>query len=262
MPHVWWKERVENLIRSNIYLYQFSRYLAGRFLYRIAHEVDFEAFKFLASRNGIFLDVGANDGISALTFRIYNKKTPIVSIEPNPYHRMALERVKRRLHGFDYICIGAGERKDSVILHVPFYKGVALTSFASVHKEAIKKGLLRGMRIKNIDRKVRFKQIKIEIQTLDTFRFNPDFIKIDVEGHEDKVLQGLSETINLEKPTILIECNQDTIDSVVCFLESFEYRKFIYRSEIQEFHYYPEEETRNIFFIHPSRFTDVRCPLG
>lgn len=243
-------------------MYQFSRYLAGRFLYRIAHEVDFEAFKFLTPRNGIFLDVGANDGISALTFRIYNKKTPIVSIEPNPFHKPALERIKRKLRRFDYITIGAGERKSSLMLYVPSYRAVLLTSFASIHKEAIKKALLRGMRIRNIDRKVRFKQIRIEIQTLDTFGFNPDFIKIDVEGYEDKVLQGLRKTINREKPTILVECNQDTIDSVVCFLESFEYRKFIYRSEIQEFHYYREKEARNIFFIHPSRFTDVRCPLG
>jgi len=243
-------------------LYQFSRYLAGRFLYRIAHEVDFEAFKFLTPRNGIFLDVGANDGISSLTFRIYNKKTPIVSIEPNPYHRMALERVKRRLHGFDYICIGAGERKDSVILHVPFYKGVALTSFASVHKDAIKKGLLHGMRIKNIDRKVRFKQIRIEIQTLDTFGFNPDFIKIDVEGYEYKALEGLRETVNHKKPTLLIEYNLDTIDSIISFLDSLEYEKFIYKPQARCFSPYHGQETVNIFFIHPSRFAEVKCPLS
>jgi len=45
-------------------------------------------------------------------------------------------------------------------------------------------------------------------KTLDSFNFEDvDFIKIDVEGHEFKVLKGGIETIKKYKPTIIIEEN-------------------------------------------------------
>ena len=43
-----------------------------------------------ASTARLFLDIGANDGISARSFRLFNKTTPIFSIEPNPCHEAAL----------------------------------------------------------------------------------------------------------------------------------------------------------------------------
>lgn len=46
-------------------------------------------------------------------------------------------------------------------------------------------------------------------KTLDSFNFKDvDFIKIDVEGHEYKVLQGGIETIKKYKPIIVIEENE------------------------------------------------------
>lgn len=48
-------------------------------------------------------------------------------------------------------------------------------------------------------------------KTLDSFNFEDiDFIKIDVEGHEFKVLMGGVETIKKYKPTILVEENEST----------------------------------------------------
>lgn len=47
----------------------------------------------------------------------------------------------------------------------------------------------------------------IEMTTLDSFCFNPDLIKIDVEGFEYFVLQGSIETIKRSKPTVFLEDN-------------------------------------------------------
>jgi len=54
--------------------------------------------------------------------------------------------------------------------------------------------------------------------------FQPDAIKIDVEGHEIKVLKGLSETIHSCSPLIFLEVHPERIpeegDSI-SFLETF-----------------------------------------
>jgi len=48
----------------------------------------------------------------------------------------------------------------------------------------------------------------IPVETLDSFAFdNVDFIKVDVEGYELKVLQGAVQTIDKHKPMIVIEQN-------------------------------------------------------
>ncbi len=41
--------------------------------------------------------------------------------------------------------------------------------------------------------------------------FEPDVIKIDVEGHEMKVFRGLTQTIRRHKPTIFLEVHPSTI---------------------------------------------------
>ena len=66
----------------------------GRLGFMLPLELDFHAFRVLPSTARLFLDIGANDGISARSFRLFNKSTPILSIEPNPCHEAALKRTK------------------------------------------------------------------------------------------------------------------------------------------------------------------------
>ncbi len=49
-------------------------------------------------------------------------------------------------------------------------------------------------------------QENIEVTTLDTFNFSDiSLIKIDVENHENEVLEGAMKTINTNKPIIILE---------------------------------------------------------
>jgi hypothetical protein len=64
-------------------------YGVARFVLRKPHDPDFAVFGLFPERVGPFLDVGANAGMSAMSFRIYNR-SPIISIEPNPYHEADL----------------------------------------------------------------------------------------------------------------------------------------------------------------------------
>lgn len=64
---------------------------------------------------------------------------------------------------------------------------------------------------------------EIQITTLDSFNFNPDFILMDAEGYEHKILIGSSETLNESKPIILFECWNTMQDKMFHYLKSLGY---------------------------------------
>lgn len=53
---------------------------------------------------------------------------------------------------------------------------------------------------------------KTSLVTLDDFHLTPDFIKIDVEGYEPKVLRGAADTIARSRPVMLIEVNSGALE--------------------------------------------------
>jgi hypothetical protein len=82
-------------------------------------------------------------------------------------------------------------------------------------------------------------RIDVEVTTLDAFFAEclrgPDFVKIDVEGHEQEVLRGGLETLRRHHPTLLVECEArhrpgKVANDVFLLLESIGYRgSFFYR---------------------------------
>jgi FkbM family methyltransferase len=141
---------IDQIVTSNIYLYRFVRSLVKQHDIFLPHEPDFEAFRLFVPSCGIFLDVGANDGLSARSFRKFDRTTPIVAIEPNPCHQDALKRCKQRLPAFDYLLIGASESETTMTLFTPIYKGYAMTSYTSFHPEEARRNLATYLRIRDI----------------------------------------------------------------------------------------------------------------
>src|SRR5689334_3352621 len=76
--------------------------LVVEYLLRRPHERDLVGFGRCTDREGLFLDIGANIGRSAMTFRLLRPAAPILSIEPNPLLARDMSLLKRLLPHFDY----------------------------------------------------------------------------------------------------------------------------------------------------------------
>ena len=153
------KKQLEYFIRSNLYLFIFFRFMAGNFLTHLAHESEFKIFSLFDKKENLFLDVGANDGISAKTFRLYNKKSKIISIEINSTNRVKLNALKKKLYNFNYLIFGASNKTHKAKLFQAFYKKFHLSSFDSLSFSEIKNSLEKDL----FDAK-RKKEIKIKGQ--------------------------------------------------------------------------------------------------
>src|SRR3954468_10990200 len=65
--------------------WKFAWEAVHRLPFLLPHDKSYNALKHFiaATPEGLFLDVGANDGISALSFRKFSKDYRILSLEPN-----------------------------------------------------------------------------------------------------------------------------------------------------------------------------------
>lgn len=81
---------------------------------------------------------------------------------------------------------------------------------------------------------------EISLMSLDEFQITPDFIKIDVEGYEPKVLRGAADTIARSRPVMLIEVNSGALeragssrDELLKMISDLEYRAKITDNRIK-----------------------------
>jgi FkbM family methyltransferase len=177
-------------------------------LYRMhrPHEHDFRALPLLKfSNRPLLVDVGGNIGQSVLSLYTVFPAATVVSFEPNPTVCRKLQRLTRKFPQLTVIPQGLSDQTGEAELFVPVYNGNVLTGLASFDYESAKSWL-------SSDRVLRFDPMKLTVASkrlslvrLDDCGLQPDFIKIDVQGLEDRVLAGGLETIRTYRPVIMAE---------------------------------------------------------
>ena len=221
---------IENIIRSNIYLFIFFRFLINKFFSKIIYESDFNILIFLKNtsifKKKTIIDVGANDGISIKIIRKFTNNK-IISFEPNNLNYKKITLLKKKIKNLITYKIGLSNIKHrGVFIYEAYFKKYHLSPFDSLLKINVMKHLKGSLFIKNIVKKITIKKSKIKIDKLDNYMLNPCFIKIDIQGHEYECVKGSIKTIKKSKPIIMIEFDTLIIDKIYKVLRKFGYRKF------------------------------------
>jgi len=154
----------------------------GLFEYRELAFLAHELFPRLP-RGSIALDIGANIGNHACFFANHFKR--VVAFEPNPMAATLL-RLNSRSCRIEVVQKGLSDTR-------------ATLNF-SINRQNIGGSMITDA---NSD-------IEVEVERLDSLAdslslHDVSFVKIDVEGHEDKVLAGASETLSKYSPVIAME---------------------------------------------------------
>ena len=163
-----------------------------------------------------FIDIGANQGIYSLyfasTFKEVNAFEPVKEI--TKFLKYSNKVNIQRHH--EALSNSVGEQ----IIEIPKFKSESLISLSSLSYSG---------ELPTVKRTV-------NILSLDYFGFKDvDLIKIDVEGHEDFVVEGALETIKRCKPFLIIEIElrhrAKDIDFLVERLKNLNYKCFFCRNK-------------------------------
>jgi FkbM family methyltransferase len=207
----YWKFQTRALLTRLGVWQRFERWrLRWRFRRRLAHEPDFVFFRHFDGANSLFVDVGANLGQSALSFRLANRTCPILSFEPNPDMERSLRAVKRFLGaGFDYRLHGLGARKEMKRLYVPTVRGVPFPQCATFRRECLAENAGVRQFLYEWTRTERFDIVEqlLQVVRFDDLSLHPAFVKLDVEGFESEVLAGMGQTLRRCRPLLMTEGN-------------------------------------------------------
>jgi FkbM family methyltransferase len=216
-----------------------------RYLLRRPNEPDFAAFRHFQDRDGVFLDVGANIGQSAMSFRCVHRTAPILSIEANPRLERDLRLVKRFVRRFDYRICAASDEAGPLTLHVPVYRGLTLTGEASIDASSARDPYWTHQQgVAGSDGALAIKATAVQSIRLDDLRLAPAFVKVDVEGYELRVLKGLSATLAEHRPIVLVERSEGVPE----FLGALGYRPFVYLTREDRFE--PDAGgSQNVFYL-------------
>ncbi len=244
---------VPRLLRYNPYTGFIGRQLFHYIPFVLPHEKSYYGFMYLVhAGDGLFLDVGANDGISAIGFRHIHSDYRILSIEPNPCHERSLRRLKKRLPRFDYQIIGAGRCRSQMTLYVPMYNGVPIYTAASLQKEYVQKIMQEQHLPLAHDKNIVIFECRVDIISLDELQLRPDIIKVDTEGFDYEVLLGLQQTISQCRPYMLIEYNASLLHQERRFFNTLRYQLFLYKFREDQFYSISEvtlKPEENIFCV-------------
>ncbi|MEQ8410446.1 MAG: FkbM family methyltransferase [Erythrobacter sp.] len=179
--------------------------------------LDDEMFRALSltERRRVFVDIGANMGIYSYFFsKHFGRVEAFEPLREVTYRLRALGSGKVRVHD-----VALSDRQGTLRFNIPLVGGKPNAQLASLEP--------RGDPCE-----VR----EVEVRTVDSYGFTEvDLMKIDVEGHEEKVIKGALATITSCRPVLLIEIEQrhleSPIDAIFALVTDLGYDGFFMRGE-------------------------------
>lgn len=180
-------------------------------------EAEILLMPFFLNQNSTFFDVGANKGLYTRSAEKLINPSNIYSFEPIPELHFALRRMFRKsnIHR-----IALSDDEGSVRFKIPFIGEVEYKSRGKLNTGFVEEGETRA------------RIIQVDVSTLDRFAAGKDIkgidlVKIDVEGHELRVIRGAEDTLRKMQPVLQIEIEQrhhsSPIDEIIAEIEKIGY---------------------------------------
>lgn len=202
-----------------------------------------------------FLDIGANVGIYSFYFKNIFKNIDAFEPLTEITHRLhAIQNKSLKVHN-----IALSNKSGELKFFIPYLNHKPAPALASLEK-----------------RNTESERRTVKVKTLDDFNFRDvDLIKIDVEGHEQAVIEGARETIETTRPILIVEIEQrhirKEINEVFESIQSINYKGFFLKNgilkSINQFEYEKhqkpflqnvnsKEYINNFIFIPNSKITE------
>ena len=181
------------------------------------------------SKNIIFWDIGANIGIYSIYAAKVHKNSDIVSFEPSTSNLRVLSRnisINNLENQIKINQCALSDKKNvfEIFKETEFKEGYSMNSF--------------GYDTDFEGKKIRSKQnYKIFGTSIDYILENkildmPNYLKIDVDGIEHKILEGASKLLSNNKvESILIEINENYIEQLDTVIDIMKKNNFILQSK-------------------------------
>ena len=209
-------------------------------------EVELHLLKFLCRRDADAIDVGANDGSYVHYLRRHAHK--VVAFEPMPVLASAL---RKKFPGGEVVIeqVALSDRADTVELHMPVVDGIVVTGCSTISIDA--SGTYPATQA-----------INVSMDRLDTvYKGRAGFIKIDVEGHEQAVLDGALQTIRRCRPRALVEIDDRLSPGGLArartYFDSLGYTgHYVRKGKLEPISTFSVEEMQR-----PDRLPDLTAPL-
>lgn len=210
--------------------FRFDLQFALRKIRQKAHDPDFEVLRYIEVPSKMdILDVGANRGeaLQSILMCLKINDHQIYSFEPNTIIFKSLSKRFAKRKSVNLRNYGLGEIPGFFELYIPFYRKWMFDGLASFVKEEAE-GWLATFLWNFKPEAQRLEKMVCKVETLDSQDLNPFFIKLDVQGFEQQVLNGGKKTLENSKPVLLIEALK--VDTQK-FLEDLGYQFFRYENQ-------------------------------
>lgn len=211
----------------------------------LPHDKSYYGFRYVTTTSdGLFLDIGANNGITAAGFRRLSSSYRILSIEANRHLEPALLQMKRRIPRFDYLISAVGRQRGTLRLYTPFYRGIAIHSHTASSLDYLRVSLDRDFSAAVVA-KIVYDEQTVEVMPIDDLHLSPSIVKIDVEGMDCEVLHGMNQTVSRARPIIMIEFTPGKMIDAAEFLMNRDYRLLVFEHSHNTFRRFDEvQESR------------------